>query len=97
MNLHIIQTSGHSKSSVASSAVFIQPEDTVFFIDEGIYNTLTNTKIADSFIKTGAQCMVIKEHLFSRGFEHCQQGIIQTSMDQFVIQTFKANNTISWY
>lgn len=97
MNLHIIQTSAGQQQSSTNAIALIQPTDKVIFIDDGVYNTLAETSVAEKFIQTGAQCLVLEEHLLSRGFQNCHQRIKKTSMSEFVTHTFNAKHNISWY
>lgn len=97
MNLHIIHKSASNHQSSNDALALISSEDSVIFIDDGIYNAIANTTISQRFSQTAKACYYIETHALARGITQLNTPFIAADMNDFVKLSLRAKNNISWY
>jgi tRNA 2-thiouridine synthesizing protein B len=96
MILHIINKSPLQHSALKDALDFITINDTVIFIDDGVYAALPNT-LSHDFKRINCTSFALIDDLELRGINIIDSGIQSITMHDFIELVFQADKTISWY
>lgn len=97
MKLHIISKSPTKYTALRDALPFIKPDDTVIFIDDGVYTCLVNNKETRELAGIKCDITALADDLKIRGIETNNSLAKAIEMADFVNLAFKANQTISWF
>ena len=97
MLLHIINKSPSNCSAFNDALPFINENDTVLLIDDGVYASITNHAAITEPKEKQCRIAAIKEDLEIRGLAIENTHIENITMKEFVKLSFNCKKTISWY
>lgn len=97
MILHIINKSPIQHSALHDALPFINTDDKVILIDDGVYAAIANTGSMNKITALHCQCMVLNDDAEMRGIKNIDQSVQMIDMQDFVELVFKASKNISWY
>ncbi len=97
MILHIINKSPLQHSALNDALPFINENDQVILIDDGVYAAINATNSINKIKAINCQCLALHDDVEMRGIPNIDTSVQMISMNDFVERVFNASKNISWY
>lgn len=97
MILHIINKSPLQHSALNDALQFINKDDQVILIDDGVYAAISGTPGINKIKAINCQCLALHDDVEMRGIKNIDTSVQTITMTDFVERVFNASKNISWY
>ena len=97
MLLHIISKSPLKHSALNDALPFINGNDTVIFIDDGVYANIADTPQTKELSEKNCTITALIDDMKARGLNPENMLATPREMSDFVELAFNANKSVSWY
>lgn len=97
MILHIINKSPLQHSALNDALPFINEDDQVILIDDGVYAAISGTPGINKIKAIKCQCLALHDDIEMRGIKNIDTSVQTITMNDFVERVFNASKNISWY
>jgi tRNA 2-thiouridine synthesizing protein B len=97
MILHIINKSPLQHSALNDALPFINDDDLIILIDDGVYAAIINTPGINKIKALNCQCLALHDDVEMRGIQNIDTCVQTITMNDFVERVFNASKNISWY
>lgn len=97
MLLHIINKSPLKYSVLADALPYINKNDTVLFIDDGVYACITDSQQTKQLINKQCTIVALIDDINTRGLDIEKITMKPIDMNEFVHLVFQSSKSVSWY
>ncbi len=97
MSLHIISKSPYTHSALTNALPFITKDDSVLFIDDGVYATTQQNNPLAQLISNNCSVYALTDDISSRGLQDINKQVQLIEISDFVNLVFNTTKTVSWY